>query len=150
MVPTEKEGPAPAPVVTVGQCEPGTRLADCWALQPHRAARNKSTGDVGGFTLPAPQKARGKERTFPAPTPPLTCILLPTTSVITTNKNTARRQTETLLCSHDDDSPASKIKKKGSCIQKTLQKNLRAHSCTNINEQHIDSNHIQDTYGACC
>lgn len=29
------------------------------------------------------------------------------------------------------------------------KKNLRAHSCAHINEPHIDSFHIQDTYGAC-
>ncbi len=89
------------PVATVGQYKPRTRLAGCWVLQPHRAhraPRNKSR-QRGRLYSPCSTKARGKERTFPAPTPPLTCIL-PTTSVITTNKY-SRRRTDTLLCSHD-------------------------------------------------
>lgn len=90
------------PVATVGQYKPRTRLAGRWVLQPHRAhraLRNKSW-QRGRLYSPCSTKARGKERTFPAPTPPLTCIL-PTTSVITTNKY-SRRRTDTRLCSHDD------------------------------------------------
>lgn len=109
VVPAERR-PSTCPVVTVGQCKPRTCLAGCWVLQPHRAhraPRNKSR-QRGRFYSPRSTKAIEKERTFPAPIPPLTCIL-PTTSVITTNK-CSRRQTETLLCSNNDhdDSQASK------------------------------------------
>lgn len=46
-------------------------------------------------------RSQGKnKRTFPAPTPPLTCIFS-TTSIITTNTYN-KRQIETLVCSHDD------------------------------------------------
>lgn len=101
VVPAERR-PTTCPVATVGQYKPRVRLAGCWVLQPHgthRAQRNKSR-QRGRLYSPFSTKARGKERTFPAPTPPLTCIF-PTTSIITTNRYN-KRQIETLLCSHDD------------------------------------------------
>lgn len=80
----------PCPVVTVGKYKPGdssgSLLAASAARRPQSAEKQKqATWEALLFT-----KARGKERTFPAPTPPLARIL-PTTSIITTNKYSRRQ-----------------------------------------------------------
>lgn len=97
----------------------GRLLGVSAATEPIERPRNKSR-QRGRFYSPCSTKAikkkrKKKERIFPAPTPPLTCIL-PTTSVITTNKY-GRRQTETPLCSNDDhnDSQTSKRDIKRPC-----------------------------------
>ncbi|CAB1448719.1 unnamed protein product, partial [Pleuronectes platessa] len=65
--PRGERRPRTCPVATAGQCVPGTRLAGCWVLQPHRgpqsAAKTKAV-DVGGFALPAPQKPGEKKEHF--------------------------------------------------------------------------------------
>lgn len=102
VVPAEKKAQAPAPWPPFGQYKPRTRLASCWALESlrtHWVPREKKAFNVGGFTLLCFKSPKEKKEHFLPPTPPLNCIL-PTTSIITTNKY-SQRQTQVLLSSFD-------------------------------------------------
>lgn len=99
VVPTERRAlHLPCPVVTAGQYETRTRLAGCWALQSHRAQRNKSRQRG---RLHTPPKPREKKAHF-LPLPPRWLASFPPPLSLQ-QTNIAE---DKLLCSRDDDSQA--------------------------------------------
>lgn len=107
---------------------PVARLAGCWVLRSHGAHRarwNKSRRR-GRLRSACSTKARGKERTFPAPTlasfePPLSLR----------QADIAEQTSSSVVMAR---------------FTKHIQKKLSTESSITS----IDSFHVQDTYGTCC
>ncbi|MEQ2264258.1 hypothetical protein XENORESO_014695 [Xenotaenia resolanae] len=60
-------------------------------MQAHPTQKDTKTGNVGGWTLLfAPQKSGGKERKHSLPLPPPLSCILPSTSLLMTNKHSGR------------------------------------------------------------
>lgn len=145
VVPAERR-PAPALWPLWDNTNPGLvwQAAGCFSRTEHTERRETKAGNVGGFTLPAPQKPGEKKEHFLPLHPRWLASFPPPPSLQQTNIAEDEQTHGSVVMM----TRLSSLKKRFR-IQKTLQKNLRAHSCTNINE-HIDSLHIQDTYSACC